>query len=170
MAGLVGGRRRGRSRRGSDGTFACVRESGLGSEVGRRVIVSSSEGIPGSGGRDSSERGSVGRSKVEVRELGLHLSLHSSSDSGREESRHGIRASHLLEDGHEEPDLNLGRVLEERVESCSSLGLGEDSEPWSGKKRDRRERRSAREAQKRLRRAAQTNLRADWEEETHTAR
>lgn len=35
-----------------------------------------------------------------------------------------------MQNAQEEADLNRRRVLEERVESRSTLGLGEDAEPW----------------------------------------
>ena len=60
---------------------------------------------------------------------GLHLVLHG-ADGGAEEGGHGVCPGHLLEDGDEETDLDLGGVLEKAVEGSGALGLGEDLEPW----------------------------------------
>jgi hypothetical protein len=115
-----------------------VGESGLGREVAGRVEVSSTERVPRSRGGDVGEaRSAVGRAHVEAGDLRVHLGLHTSA-GGREHGRHRVQARHLLEDRHEEPDLNLGRVLKEGVEGGRSLGFGKDSEPF-GSKRSRQD-------------------------------
>jgi hypothetical protein len=52
------------------------------------------------------------------------------SNCRTEKSRNWIGPGHLLENGNEESDLHLSRVLEETVERRRTFGLGKDTEPY----------------------------------------
>lgn len=48
---------------------------------------------------------------------------------GRQNSRHGMILAHLLQNLDEEADLDLGRLLQQCIQSGRALGLAQDAEP-----------------------------------------
>ena len=51
------------------------------------------------------------------------------SNGGGKEGCHGVGPGHLLQDGDEESNLNLRRMLQKTVKSGCALGFGENLEP-----------------------------------------